>query len=302
MVTPPYLKPGDKIGIVSTARKITTSELQPLLDLLEGWDLKYELGRTINAEDRQFAGDTDLRTLDFQKMLDNPDIKAIWCARGGYGTVKIIDLLDFSEFIKQPKWIVGYSDATVLHTHIHSFGIETLHANMAIDIDTKTEATRSSVKNALFGRDSSIKMASEGSPLNRTGQATGQLVGGNLSLLFSLIGSPSEIKTTGKILFIEDLDEMLYHIDRMVTNLKRNGMLEDLAGLIVGGMSDMRDNAVPFGRSAEEIIHEAVAEYEFPVCFNFPAGHINDNRALILGRKVNLQVGDSEVLLKFSET
>lgn len=298
MVTPPYLKHGDTVGILSTARKITASELQPLINLLKNWGLKHILGDSINATDHQFAGDTALRIQDFQRMLDNPEIKAIWCARGGYGTVQIIDQLDFSGFKMQPKWIVGYSDVTVLHAHIHQFNIETLHANMAIDIDTKTGDTRSSIKKVLFGSDYRIRISSEENKLNRNGEAKGQLVGGNLSLLYSLIGSPSEIKTEGKILFIEDLDEMLYHIDRMMVNLKRNGMLKDLSGLVVGGLSEMRDNKIPFGKSAEEIIREAVSDYEFPVCFNFPSGHINDNRALILGREVELIV-DSTIQLKF---
>jgi muramoyltetrapeptide carboxypeptidase len=198
----------------------------------------------------------------------------------------------------QPKWIMGYSDVTVLHAHIHQFNIETLHANMAIDIDTKTEDTRSSIKKVLFGSDYRIRISSEENKLNRHGEAKGQLVGGNLSLLYSLIGSPSEIKTEGKILFIEDLDEMRYHIDRMMVNLKRNGLLKNLAGLVVGGMNAMRDNTIPFGKTAEEIIKDIVLEYNYPVCFKFPAGHIADNRALIFGREVELIV-DSTIQLKF---
>ena len=300
MVTPHFLNPGDTIGVVSTARKISTPELQPLLHLIESWGLKYILGETINAESNQFAGDDSDRFKDFQNMLDDSKVKAIWCARGGYGTVRIIDRLDFSKFKKNPKWIVGYSDVTVLHSHIHNFGIETLHANMAIDIDTKTQETRDSIKKVLFGRDYEIAEASD-NLLNRYGEAKGELVGGNLSLLYSLIGSPSELKTRGKILFIEDLDEMLYHIDRMMQNLKRNGLLKNIAGLIVGGMSDMKDNNTPFGKTVEEIVKEAVSEYNYPVYFNFPAGHIQDNRALVMGRTVNLEVSNDAVCLKFNK-
>lgn len=300
MVTPHFLNHGDTIGVVSTARKISTQELQPLLHLIESWGLKYVLGETINAESNQYAGDDSDRFKDFQKMLDDSIVKAIWCARGGYGTVRIIDRLDFSEFKKNPKWIVGYSDVTVLHSHIHNFGIETLHANMAIDIATKTQETRDSIKKVLFGKDYEIKAASD-NLLNRNGDAKGELIGGNLSLLYSLIGSPSELKTTGKILFIEDLDEMLYHIDRMMQNLKRNGLLKNIQGLIVGGMNDMKDNSIPFGKTAEEIVKEAVSEHNYPVCFDFPAGHINDNRALILGRIVNLGVSNEAVCLKFNK-
>jgi muramoyltetrapeptide carboxypeptidase len=300
MFEPHYLNLGDTIGVVSTARKITSLELQPLIRLIESWGLKYVLGKTIDAESDQFAGDDTTRVLDFQTMLDNSKVKAIWCARGGYGTVRIVDQLDFSTFIKNPKWIIGYSDVTVLHSHIHSFGIETLHANMAIDIDTKTEDTRSSIKKVLFGKDYKITLASE-SGLNRSGDAKGQLIGGNLSILYSLIGSSSELRTKGKILFIEDLDEMLYHIDRMMQSLKRSGALENIKGLVVGGMNDTKDNTIPFGKTAEEIILDAVLEYNFPVCFDFPSGHINDNRALILGREIQLKVDKNEVTLWFNQ-
>ncbi len=300
MVTPPYLATGDTVGIISTARKITTAELETFLKMLESWGLNYVLGKSINAESDQFAGNDNIRSEDLQQFLDDSKISAIWCARGGYGTVRIIDRLDFSKFRKNPKWIIGYSDVTVLHSHIHTFNIETLHANMAMELENKTIATRDSVKEVLFGKNYRIDMAIQANRLNRKGNAKGILTGGNLSLLYSLIGSPSAIETKGKILFIEDLDEMLYHIDRMMQNFKRNMLLKDLAGLIVGGMSDMRDNTIPFGKTAEEIILEAVAEYSYPVCFNFPAGHINDNRALILGREVTLKVESTGINLDFS--
>lgn len=300
MFEPHYLNLGDTIGVVSTARKITSLELKPLISLIESWGLKYVLGKTIDTESDQFAGDDRTRVLDFQTMLDNSKVKAIWCARGGYGTVRIVDQLDFSTFIKNPKWIIGYSDVTVLHSHIHNFGIETLHGNMAIDIDTKTEETRSSIKKVLFGKDYKITLASE-NVFNRSGAAKGQLIGGNLSILYSLTGSSSELRTKGKILFIEDLDEMLYHIDRMMQGLKRSGALKNIKGLVVGGMNDMKDNTIPFGKKAEEIILEAVFEYNFPVCFDFPSGHINDNRALILGREIQLKVDKNEVTLGFNQ-
>jgi len=299
MVTPPFLASNDTIGIVATARKISSEELQPFLSMLQLWGLKYVLGKSINAEDHQFAGNDALRAEDLQAMLDDPKIKAIWCARGGYGTVRIIDGLNFSEFIKNPKWIIGYSDVTVLHSHIHNLNIETLHANMALELDLKTSDSRNSIKQVLSGKGYEIEVSSEENKMNRQGSAKGKLVGGNLSLLYSLIGSPSEIKTEGKILFIEDLDEMLYHIDRMMQNLKRNDLLKDLAGLIVGGMTDMKDNTVPFGKTAEEIIIETVSEYDYPVCFNFPAGHVNNNNALIMGREVRLDVMEKLVKLRF---
>jgi len=301
MKTPPYLIAGDCIGIVSTARKITTEELAPFLNLLKSWGLNYVLGKSINASSDQFAGDISLRAEDFQQMLDDQTIKGIWCARGGYGTVQIIDQLDFSTFVKNPKWIIGYSDITVLHSHVHKFEIETLHANMAMEIESKSEATRSSIKTALFGKPYSILYASKNSSYNRNGKTKGTLIGGNLSVLYSLIGSPSALKTEGKILFIEDLDEMLYHIDRMMQNIKRNGLLDKIDALIVGGMSDMKDNTIPFGKTAEKIIFDLVKDYHFPVYFDFPAGHIQDNRALILGREVELKVVEDTIELIFKQ-
>jgi len=298
MIRPPYLQSGDTIAIVSTARKISSEELQPFLKLIKKWNLNVVLGETIDAEDHQYAGNDDLRRKDFQNALNNPEINAIWCARGGYGTVRIIDDLNFSEFKKDPKWIIGYSDVTVLHSHIHNLGVETLHANMAMEMDIKTAETRNSPFEVLFGKDYEISYTSNHA-FNKIGKVRGALVGGNLSILYSLIGSHSHINTEGKILFIEDLDEMLYHVDRMTQNLKRSGMLSNIKGLIVGGMNDMNDNTIPFGKSAEETIQEIVSEYNFPVCFGFPAGHIKDNQALIIGREVEFVVTKKEVTLSF---
>ncbi|WP_271423657.1 S66 peptidase family protein [Aequorivita sinensis] len=304
MITPNTLQKGDTIAIVSTARKLKKEELQPALKILESWGLKAVLGKTIGAEENQFAGNEELRAEDFQQMLDNPKIKAIWCARGGYGTVKMIDMLDFSAFQKNPKWIIGYSDVTVLHSHIHNLGIETLHAQMCLDIENKTEEARESIRKVLFEQEYSI--AFNVNTFNKTFQQKHQLssiqskiVGGNLSVLYSLCGSSSAINTDGKILFIEDLDEYLYHIDRMMMNLKRNGVFKNLKALIVGGMTDMHDNRIPFGKTAEEIILDAVKDYNYPVFFNFPAGHIKDNQALIFGREVKLISENDQVILNF---
>ncbi|MEZ4777942.1 MAG: LD-carboxypeptidase [Flavobacteriaceae bacterium] len=305
MIIPTYLQKGDTVAIVSTARKISTSEIQPAIELLTAWGLQVVVGTTIGAEYYQFAGDDALRAADFQAMLDNPKVKAIWCARGGYGTVRMIDLLNFSEFLKHPKWIVGYSDVTVLHSHIHQLGVATIHSQMCLEIENKTEATRETLRKALFGEEYSIEYIST-HPLQRHGTAKAQLVGGNLSMLYSLCGSPSALDTKGKILFLEDLDEHLYHVDRMMQNLKRNGMLKELKGLIVGGMSDMKDHTQefgfatdrPFGKTAEEIIYDAVKEYDFPACFNFPAGHILDNRALVMGREAILKAVEKKVFFE----
>lgn len=297
MIQPLFLKPGDRVAIAAPARKISQQELAPAVKLLQSWGLEVVIPEHLFDEENQFAGSDDTRAALMQHLLDAPDIRAIFCARGGYGTVRIIDRLDFSNFAESPKWLVGYSDITVLHSHIHRhLGIETLHATMPINISDKELRHPSlaveTMRRQMFGE--SLEYACPAHKLNRTGKATGLLVGGNLSMLYSLCGSESDIDTAGKILFIEDLDEYLYHIDRMMMNLKRCGHLTHLAGLVVGQMSDMHDNSIPFGRTAEEIVRDAVAEYGYPVCFNFPAGHNGtENRALKLGHSTTLMVGET---------
>lgn len=283
------LKKGDKIGIISTARKINSKELKYAIETLEKWGLKVVLGRNIYASNNQYAGNDNQRIEDLQHMLNHTEIKAILCARGGYGTVRIIDHLDFSIFKSNPKLIAGFSDVTVLHSHLHNLNISSVHSTMPISFKSNTAASIESLKNALFGENIDVKC--DGHPLNRHGKASGQIVGGNLSILYSLIGTPTDIDTENKILFIEDLDEYLYHIDRMMTSLKRSGKLSLLKGLVVGGMTKMNDNNIPFGKTAEQIILESVSEYNYPVCFNFPAGHIDNNLALKLGENIRLDVG-----------
>ncbi len=294
MKTPLYLKKGDKIGIVACAGKISRDAIQPAIDILKDWGLEVVLGKNLFKTDHQFSAKDAERATDLQRMLDDTSVKAIISARGGYGTIRIIDKINFSKFKKYPKWIIGYSDITVLHSHIHTMGIETIHATMPINFTKNKEATES-LRKALFGEKLDYEIKSH--PLNRKGETKAQLVGGNLSLLYALAGSVSDIDTKGKILFIEDLDEYLYHIDRMMMNLKRAGKLKNLKGLIVGGMTGMKDNTILFGKTVEEIILDAVKEYNYPVCFNFPAGHIDRNFALVLGRKVKLSVGSKVKLL-----
>ncbi len=297
MIRPKYLKKGDTIAIVSTARKVTKNELNASVLLLTKWGLKVIYGTSIGAKHNQFAGDDSLRATDFQLMIDNIEVKAIWCARGGYGTVRIIDKLNFNKFKKTPKWIIGYSDITVLHAHIHKLGIETLHAQMPVAIETKSESSIQSLKNALFGENIIIKFPSQ--KINIIGKEKGILVGGNLSILYSLCGSPSALTTEEKILFIEDLDEYLYHIDRMLQNLKRNGVFKKLRGLIVGGMTKMHDNTIPYGKTVEEIILDTCGDYNFPIAFNFPAGHIKNNTALYLGRDIEFIVDNDKVSVTY---
>lgn len=294
---PPNLKKGDKIGIAAPARKISLPEIGKAISIFEehGFQMVYhpELFETNN----QFAGSDEVRAACFQELLNDPEIKAIISARGGYGSVRIIDKLDFSHFVKNPKWIIGYSDLTVFHSHlVKVLGVESLHAGMLLSFEENTKQSVEGLMNVLYGKSPDYQIPSN--LLNRKGSSKAQLVGGNLSVLYSLLGSKSFPDTKGKILFLEDLDEYLYHIDRMMMGLKRAGVFNGLQGLVVGSMTDMNDNKVPYGKTAEEIISEHVKEFNFPVCFNFPAGHIPDNRPLIMGAEAELDVGKT-VSLKF---
>lgn len=297
MKIPPYLKEGDKVAIVCTARSYSSDEATEAISLFESWGLQIELGSTIDVNVNQLAGTDEQRTEDLQRMLDRQDIKAVWIARGGYGTVRIIDQIDFSGFVKNPKWIIGFSDITVLHSHIHNLGVATLHAIMPYSVPRVLPEARETLFKALFNRDYSFRIESD--PGNKKGMTQGLLTGGNLSIIYSLLGSPSSLDTTGKILYLEDLDEYLYHIDRMFYNLKRNGYFDGLNGLIIGGMTDMHDNQIPFGYDVKQIVLDITKEFGFPICFGFPAGHIPDNRALKLGTMVRLEVNDEETTLSY---
>ncbi len=291
MITPPYLQKGDTVAILATARKHIVKSMQPTIDLLESWGLHVVIGKSIGLEENQLAGTDAQRAADLQEQLDNPNIKAIWCARGGYGTVRVVDLIDFTQFKKHPKWLVGFSDVTVLHNHLNTMGYKSIHGIMPISLAKATPEAIESLRLSLFGQP--LQYAIDSHPMNRIGKASGELVGGNLSILYSLLGSPSAIDCKDKILYIEDLDEYLYHIDRMMMNLKRNGCLESLKGIIVGSMTDMKDNDIPWGKNALEIVQDVTKKYDIPMIFNFPAGHIHDNRALILGSNVTLEVTEN---------
>ncbi len=299
MITPPYLQKGDTVALLATARKNIDDNLKPTIDLLHSWGLEAVVGSTIGLDYHQLAGTDEQRAADFQKQLDNPNIKAIWCVRGGYGTVRMLDLLDFTKFKQHPKWIIGFSDVTVLHNHLNTMGYKSLHGIMPVTVPRATPDAVSSLKASLFGEPVSYSISP--TSMNRFGSATGELVGGNLSILYSLLGSPSAIDCKDKILFIEDLDEYLYHIDRMMMNLKRNGCIENLKGIIIGGMTSMKDNEVPWGKNALEIIDDVTKKYNIPVIFNFPAGHIRDNRALIMGNTVTMEVTASGSTLTFKK-
>ena len=297
---PPYLKRGDTIAIVCPAGFMPLEKMQTCINTLQNWGYKIKIGATAGGDSQNYFSATDeARAKDLQQMLDDDSIKAILCARGGYGISRIIDKINFTTFKKKPKWIIGFSDVTVLHSHIHTnYKIATLHAPMASafnDDGFKNEFVLS-LKNALEGKKNKYECAINN--LNKKGEATGELIGGNLTLLSHLVGSSSDIKTKGKILFVEDVGEYLYNIDRMFYQLKRSGKLDKLAALIIGGFTDMKDTERPFGKTIYELINDVVKEYNYPVCYNFPVSHGKENVALKVGATYTLKVGKNKVILE----
>ncbi|WEK37744.1 MAG: LD-carboxypeptidase [Candidatus Pseudobacter hemicellulosilyticus] len=299
-ILPAYLQPGDTIGIVCPAGFMERERAQTCIDTLQQWGYTVKTGDTLGRETgNYFSGTDEERLQDLQQLLDDDSVRAILCGRGGYGTGRVIDQLDFEQFRQQPKWIIGFSDITILHAHIYSnFRIASLHAPMAgafNDGGADGEYVLS-LKQALEGKKAHYTCAVH--PDNKRGEAVGELVGGNLALLAHLLGTPSELKTKGRILFIEDVGEYLYNVDRMLYQLKRSGKLDKLAGLILGGFSDLKDTTRPFGKTIYEIIRELVAEYDYPVCFDFPVSHDTTNYALKVGVGYKLKVGKNKVTLE----
>ena len=291
MIQPPFLKPGDTIGIAATARKVNVEEIASALNALSQAGFKTILASNVFKADHQFSGNDNERAVGFNELLKNKDVKAIWNARGGYGSVRLLDKINWNLLKENPKWICGFSDVTAIHAHLQQvIGLASIHSEMMLGFENNTPQAHQSFLESITGKPLSYQF--EAHELNKPGNVQAEIVGGNLSVLYSLLGSESQLNTAGKILFIEDLDEYLYHVDRIMMALKRAGMLGNLKALIVGGMSDMNDNAIPFGKSAEEIISDAVSEFNYPVCFRFPTGHISDNRALVLGLKAKLTIGN----------
>ena len=304
MIQPDFLRKGDSVAIVAPSGVLLgkSREIDQAVDLLKSWGLHPVVGPHVFNQNGHFAGTDDERAADLQKALDNPNIKAIWCARGGYGTVRVIDRLDYSKFKVNPKWLIGYSDITALHNELHNEGYQTIHALMCTSLTedlSEIKENIESLENAIFGKD--LKYTFSGSLNNRIGKVTAPVIGGNLTMLHTMLGSKTSINTNGKILVFEEIGEYAYHIDRMLQSLKRAGYFNDLKGIIVGDISRVRQNTTEFGRSIEEIILDAVADYDFPVAFDAPVGHEEENRALILGATIDLNVGKEESSISFKK-
>ncbi|MGV3630121.1 MAG: S66 peptidase family protein [Bacteroidota bacterium] len=293
----PYLQPGDLIKIVAPAKGIEPSLVFEAREFLQTQGFQVELGQFCVGKFNYFSGTDAERKSDFQDALDNPEVKAIICARGGYGCVRITDLLNWASFIRNPKWIVGFSDVTVFHQRIQKFGFESIHATMPLNYKTNTAESLQTMVDAMSGKLKEISVP--GQAQNIPGEAQGKLMGGNLSILYSLIGTDDQPDYNGSILFVEDLAEQLYHIDRMFYSLQKSGIIHQINGLVVGGFTDLKDTENPFGKSYREIILDHCSYRNIPIAFEFPAGHIDDNRALIFGREVSLVVSANETSITF---
>ncbi len=304
LIQPPFLKVGDTVAIVAPSGilKNRNDEVEQAVALLKSWGLHALVGNNVFKKADHFAGTDDERCEDFQKALDDPKISAIWVARGGYGTVRILDKLDYTKFREHPKWLIGYSDITALHNQFHNEGYQSIHALMCVSLTKDLEEVKEALatfKSTIFGNPVNYTLL--GSEYNREGVASGPLVGGNLTMLHTMLGSKTSIDVSGKILFIEEIGEYKYHIDRMLQSLKRAGYFDNCKGVIVGDMSKLRINTTLWGSSIEQLILDALSEYDFPIAFNMPAGHEKDNRAMVLGKTIDLSVDKSKSSIKVNQ-
>jgi len=302
MITPPPLNKGDSIGIIAPARSISKSELAPAFQIFENWGLNVNTGKNVFEKFHQFAGKDEKRRADLQEMIDNPKIKAVFCARGGYGTVRTIQNIKWNKLTENPKWIIGYSDITTLHSFVNQkLQIKTIHGTMPLNFpsDGKEDDSLLYLKKILFGEKIQIKWKPEFKEPPKE-KAEGILTGGNLSVLYSLIGTPYDIETKDKVLFLEDLDEYLYHIDRMMMNLKLSGKLDKCRAIVVGGMTDMNDNSTSFGKTANEIIEDVTNDIKIPVFYNCPVGHLKTNLPLVLGEEIKLGRENNKIKITFN--
>ena len=291
---PAFLKPGDLISIVAPAKAIEAHLVDAAQAFFEQRGFRVQTGKHCRGSYHYFSGTDAERTADFQEAIDNPEVKAIVCARGGYGCIRIVDRLNWAGMLRDPKWILGFSDVTVFHQRMQRFGLPSIHATMPLNFGENTTPALDSMLQAIQGKPHPIRIA--GSAANKKGHAKGILLGGNFSILYSLLGTDDQPDYSECILFIEDLAEQLYHIDRMFYAFAKAGILDRIRGLVIGGMTDLKDTAVPFGQTLEEIVHSHFTYRNIPIAFNFPAGHIPDNRALVFGREIELKV-DDEVFL-----
>ncbi len=293
MITPPYLKQGDKVVIVAPAKRIGKEVVDNAVKVLTEWGLKVVVGQHVFSNHNYFSGTDEQRISDFQAAINDVEVKAIFCARGGYGSLRIVDQLDFMPLKKYPKWLIGFSDITVFHQHVHNVGVETIHGTMPLNFydyhHHKEDQSLNLLKNTLFGMPLTYQLPP--SAFNKSGYSSGELVGGNLSVMNSLLGSSSAINTDDKILFLEEVGESAYRVDRLLYQLKRSGKLSKIKGLIIGGFTDITDNEGEFAfkQSVEEMVMNVLGECKFPVCFHFPSGHIDPNYPLIMGRRVNMK-------------
>jgi len=295
MIIPQSIRENSHFRIISTARKIERTAVDPLIEDIQSRGFRVSVGNHLYGQNHQFSGGLKERVSDLQAAIDDDDVDVIWCARGGYGSVSLIDHISFERFLQRPKWIVGYSDITGFLNHVHRLGVASIHGPMPINYASDPDHSGfTNLFHYLSGGELQYNLPHH--PLNRPGNFSGELIGGNLSIMYSILGSVSCPDPRGKILFLEDLDEYLYHIDRMMLNMRRNSMLSELSGLIVGGMTEMNDNDIPFGKSAEQIIGDYVSEYNYPVYFGFPAGHVSPNQPLPIGITASVE----ESVLTFS--
>ena len=294
MITPPFLSKNKTIGIISTARKINKKELDPAILFFKKHNFNIVLGKNIYKSKNQFAGNDNERLTDLQEMFDDEKINVIICARGGYGSIRIINKINFKKFQKNHKWIIGFSDITVLHNYLNFNNTKSIHGPMPINFNKNSKKSLNKLISILNGEKIKYKLKSNKNNIH--GKVTGMLIGGNLSIIYSMLSDKYNLKTKNKILFIEDIDEYLYHIDRMMISLKRAGKLQSIKGLIVGKMKNINDNKINFGKNYKEIIKEHVENYNYPVCFDFPSGHIKNNNPLILGNKVTLNINNQTTL------